>query len=128
MSLKSDQLEILMSVYLPGVFYSPQTADAIFFDSLNKNIQKASDITNTIIILVDMNEDLLNPNIHNLKDVLLLNSLHNMIPEPTRKLALCSWRHVTSESRDYSSAKWNKWPLCYLCAYTIWIPITWYFY
>ena len=90
MSLKSDQLEILMSVYLPGVFYSPQTADAIFFDSLNKNIQKASDITNTIIILVDMNEDLLNPNIHNLKDVLLLNSLHNMIPEPTRKLALCS--------------------------------------
>ena len=35
-----------------------------------------------------MNEDLLNPNIHNLKDVLLLNSLHNIISEPTRQLAL----------------------------------------
>ena len=35
-----------------------------------------------------MNEDLLNPNMHNLKDVLLLNSLHNIISEPTRQLAL----------------------------------------
>ena len=34
-----------------------------------------------------MNEDLLNPNVHNLKDVLLLNSLQN-ISEPTRHLAL----------------------------------------
>ena len=35
-----------------------------------------------------MNEDLLNPNEHNLKDVVLLNSLHNSYSEPTRKLAL----------------------------------------
>ena len=35
-----------------------------------------------------MNEDLLNPNMHNLKDVLLLNALHNIISEPTRQLAL----------------------------------------
>ena len=35
-----------------------------------------------------MNEDLLNPNMHNLKDVFLLNSLHNIISEPTRQLAL----------------------------------------
>ena len=35
-----------------------------------------------------MNEDLLNPNMHNLKDVLLLNSLHNIISEPTRQFAL----------------------------------------
>ena len=35
-----------------------------------------------------MNEDLLNPNMHNLKDVLLLNSLHNIISETTRQLAL----------------------------------------
>ena len=41
-----------------------------------------------------MNEDLLNPNMHNLKDVLLLNSLHNIISEQTRP-----------ESSDYSSAK-----------------------
>ena len=35
-----------------------------------------------------MNEDLLNQNMHHLKDVLLLNSLHNIISEPTRQLAL----------------------------------------
>ena len=35
-----------------------------------------------------MNEDLLNPNMHNLKDVLLPNSLHNIKSEPTRQLAL----------------------------------------
>ena len=35
-----------------------------------------------------MNEDLLNPHLHNLKAVLLLNSLQNIIDEPTRQLAL----------------------------------------
>ena len=35
-----------------------------------------------------MNEDLLHSNMHNLKDVLLLNSLHNIISEPIRQLAL----------------------------------------
>ena len=35
-----------------------------------------------------MNEVLFNSNRHNLKDVLLINSLHNIIAEPTRQLAL----------------------------------------
>ena len=36
-----------------------------------------------------MNEDLLNPRLHiNLKDVFLLNSLQNIIDDPTRRLAL----------------------------------------
>ena len=35
-----------------------------------------------------MNEDLLNPNVHNLKDILILNSLNNVISEPTRQHAL----------------------------------------
>ena len=70
------------------MFYSPRTADAIFFDSLNKNIVGLRYIINKIIILGDMNEELLNPNMHNLKYVLLFNSLHNIISEPTRQLAL----------------------------------------
>ena len=82
------EIKVNRDIYLIGLFYSPRTADAIFFDSLNKNIEKALDITNNIIILGDMNEYLLNPNMHNLKDVLLLNSLHNIISEPTRQLAL----------------------------------------
>ena len=82
------EIKVNRDIYLIGLFYSPRTADAIFFDSLNKNIEKALDITNNIIILGDMNEDLFNPNMHNLKDVLLLNSLHDIISEPTRQLAL----------------------------------------
>ena len=35
-----------------------------------------------------MNEDLLNPYVHNLKDILILNSLNNVISEPTREHAL----------------------------------------
>ena len=35
-----------------------------------------------------MNEVLLNRSMYNLKDVLLLNSLHNIISEPTRQLTL----------------------------------------
>ena len=36
--------------YLIGLFYSPRTADAVFFDALNKNIEKALDITNNLSI------------------------------------------------------------------------------
>ena len=35
-----------------------------------------------------MNEDLLNPDVHNLKDILIINSLNNVISEPTRPHAL----------------------------------------
>ena len=53
-----------------------------------KNIEKALDTTNNIIILGDIKEGLLNPNMHNLKDILLLNYLHNIISERTGQLAL----------------------------------------
>ena len=39
--------------YLIGLFNSPRTADAVFFDALNKNMEKALDITYNIIILGD---------------------------------------------------------------------------
>ena len=82
------EIKVNRDIYLISLFYSPRTADTNFFDSLYKNIENALDNTNNIIILGDMNSDLLDPNMHNLKDVLLLNSLHNIISEPTRKLAL----------------------------------------
>ena len=44
----------------------------------------ALDITKNVIIMGDLNEDLLNPNNQNLKNVLLINSLNNIITEPTR--------------------------------------------
>ena len=82
------EIKVNRQIYLIGTFYSPRTSDANFFDSLNKNIEKALDITNNVIIVGDMNEDLLNPNVHNLKDILILNSLNNVNPEPTRQHAL----------------------------------------
>ena len=75
------EIKVNKDSYLIGLFYSPRTADPIFFDDLNKNIENALDITSNIIILGEMNEDLLNPCLHNLKDVLLLNSLQNIIDE-----------------------------------------------
>ena len=49
------EIKVNKDSYLIGLFYSPRTADPIFFDALNKNIEKALDITNNIIILGDMN-------------------------------------------------------------------------
>lgn len=74
--------------FLFGVFYSPKTADRVFFDSLNKNLEKAFEISDKVVILGDLNEDLLNPRFHNLKDILLTNSMCNVIQEPTRQQAI----------------------------------------
>ena len=82
------EIKVNRECYLIGLFYSPRTADVIFCIALNKNVEKALDITNNIITLGDMNEDLLNPSMHNLKYILLLNSLHKIKSEPTRQLAL----------------------------------------
>ena len=42
------------------------------------------EITRNIIIVGDLNEDLLNVFFHNLQDILIINSLQNVIAEPTR--------------------------------------------
>ena len=52
------------------------------------NIEKALDVTNNAIIVGDINVDLLSPNVHNLKDILILNSLNNTISQSTRQNAL----------------------------------------
>ena len=70
------------------LFYSPSTADAQFFNSFNLNIEKALEHSKNLIVVGDLNEDLLNPNFHNLKDVLLINSMTNVITEPTRQQAI----------------------------------------
>ena len=88
------EIKVNRECYLIGLFYSPRTADVIFIDALNKNIEKALDITNNIITLGNMNEDLLNPNTHNLKDILLLHSLHNIKSEPTCQLAFMQTKYI----------------------------------
>jgi exonuclease III len=73
---------------LIGVFYSPKTADREFFHNFNMNIEAAYNISKNLILLGDLNEDLFNPNFHNLKNVLYINSLKNTIDKPTRLGAL----------------------------------------
>ena len=75
-------------ILLVGLFYSPKTADAEFFNNFNKSLEKAYDISHNLLILGDLNEDLLNNNYHNLKDILYLNSLKNVIEVPTRGNAI----------------------------------------
>ena len=74
--------------FLLGVLYSPKTSDADFFEQLDLNIEAALNISKNVIIVGDFNEDLLNSSKHYLKDVLLINSLHNVINNPTRGQAL----------------------------------------
>ena len=73
---------------LLGVFYSPKTADIDFFNSLNNNLEKAYDISQNLLLLGDFNEDLLNCNYYHLKDLFYINSLKNVINEPTRGNAI----------------------------------------
>ena len=70
--------------YLIGLFYSPVTSDTNFFNCFNRNLEKAFDITDNVILVGDLNEDLLNSNYRNLRDILLINSLQNVITDPTR--------------------------------------------
>ena len=66
-------LEIRMNNqnYLIGVFYSPKPCDVQFFDSFNFNVEKAMESSKNFITVGDLNEDLLNPNYHKLRNVLI---------------------------------------------------------
>ena len=61
------EIKIHRQVYLHvlGGFYNPRTSGAKLSDSI-KNMERAFDTKNNMIIVGDMNEDLLNPNVHNL--------------------------------------------------------------
>lgn len=78
------EIKVNNSNYLLGLFYSPRTADSHFFDNLHLNIEKAYDFSKNLIIIGDLNEDLFNLYFHNLKDLLIINSLQNTINEATR--------------------------------------------
>ena len=69
--------------FILGVFYSPKTSDRTFFDKLNDNIELAQHMSTNITIVGDLNEDYLNDRNHLLKDVLLLNSLTNVLSVPS---------------------------------------------
>ena len=83
-----------------------------------------------MVIVGDLNEDLLNPNFHNLKDVLLINSMQNSISDPTRQHAILDpiiipehlpfldsgTISIPSEISDYK-ATFIRFPSQYECQY-----------
>ena len=46
------------SIYLIGLFYSPRTSDRNFFEGLNQNLEKATELTKHVIVRGDLSEDL----------------------------------------------------------------------
>ena len=60
----------------------------MFFNNFDTNIEKASEISRKLILVGDLNEDLLNRNYHNLRDILLINSMQNVISDVTRQNAI----------------------------------------
>ena len=69
---------------LIGTLYRPPSATADIWDTININFENATSVSDRVVILGDFNEDQLNPAYHNLKDIMSLNSVKNMITEPTR--------------------------------------------
>ena len=68
-------IKVKNTIFLVGLFHNPKPHDLNIFNCLNLNIEKALEVSKNLIILGDMNEDLLSPNFHNLKDVIIINSL-----------------------------------------------------
>ena len=82
------EIKVKRNTYLIGLFYSPVTSDAIFCNNFNTNIEKTLEVTKNLIFVGDLNEDLLNPNYRNLRDIMLINSLQNVITNPARQDAI----------------------------------------
>ena len=82
------EVKVKQDIYLIGLFYSPTTADNMFFNNFDANIEKASEISRKLILVGDLNEDWLNMYYHNLRDILLINSMQNVISDVTRQNAI----------------------------------------
>ena len=95
-------------VYCLGVFYSPERADRYFVNHVNLNIEKVYENTKNIIIVGDPNEDLLHPNMYNLRNLLLLNSMINIISEPIRQQAILDPIIISGTVNDACNLFTNK--------------------
>ena len=97
------EIKINKQQFLLGTFYSPKPQDRVFFESLDRNIEKAMEYSQNIVILGDLNEDLLNENYKNLRDIMMINSFQNIITEPTRGRALLDPILVPDDLTTYDS-------------------------
>jgi len=76
--------------FLLCVIYRPPNARVALWNDINLRIERALDVNHNLIIMGDLNENLLVSNNVNLRTILLLNTLENVINEPTRITATFS--------------------------------------
>ncbi len=70
--------------YLICTTYRPPNSPVDYWERLNVCLEKAAEISNNIILTGDVNEDQLNNSNHKFRDLLSLNTMVNVITEPTR--------------------------------------------
>ncbi len=78
------KINIKHNTYFICTIYRPPSSPVEFWEMLNRNIETVIETSNNIILLGDINEDQMNEHNHKLKDILVLNSLKNVITSPTR--------------------------------------------
>jgi exonuclease III len=98
-SSRKDELEIILpesiwiefkdknEIILICTVYRPPRSNIDFWNRMNICIEKALEISKKIVIVGDINEDQLNPNSYNLKNIMVTNNLRNVILKPTRVTA-----------------------------------------
>ncbi len=71
------------SYYVCTIYRQPSSGIE-FWDLLDRNLEFISEISNNIVVVGDINEDQLNVRNHKLKDIMLVNTMKNVIVSPTR--------------------------------------------
>ena len=64
--------------------YRPPKSPVSFWDDLDISIDRALDVNKSIVLLGDLNENLFNDSLMNLRNVIFINNLEIVITEPTR--------------------------------------------
>ncbi len=78
------QVKTQRDSFFIGTIYRTPSSTVEFWDLLNRNLEYVCDQTNNIILVGDVNEDQLNTNNHRLKDIMIMNTMKNVIVSPTR--------------------------------------------
>ena len=70
--------------FLLCTVYRSPNAPTAFCDHFNTSIERAYESNESVIIVGDLNQNLLNPNENKLTNIMSLNNLTNVIRKPTR--------------------------------------------
>jgi len=64
--------------------YTAPKSPVSFWDDLNISMERALDVNTNVVLLGDLNENLFNDSLMNLRNVIFINNLENVITEPKR--------------------------------------------